>query len=139
MPVQVVAGIIEHSDGRVLLAQRPAGKHLAGLWEFPGGKIENGESPDQALVRELVEELNLEVSIREMIGQFEYRYDWGPMVLHVFVVRAISEAKASAEVATFNWVPVHEVASYSLAPADLKPWSVYLDQKAQSGPTTESV
>ena len=55
--LRVVCALIEDEAGRLLLAQRPPGKHLAGLWEFPGGKIETGESPQEALIREIAEEL----------------------------------------------------------------------------------
>ena len=133
--MQVVAAIIEDNKGRILLAQRPEGKPLAGHWEFPGGKIEEGEKPDEALVRELKEELNIEVSIQAGLGQFEYRYSWGAVFLHVFVVQAHTEPTASADVAVFKWVDVDDVTSHSLAPADLRPWFFYLDQTAHSRPT----
>ena len=58
--VIVVAGALIDADGRVLITKRPEGKKMAGLWEFPGGKIEKGETPEQALIRELKEELNIE-------------------------------------------------------------------------------
>jgi len=130
--MQVVAGIIQDETGRVLLAQRPDGKDLAGLWEFPGGKIEDGEMPDRALVRELREELNLEINIVEELGQFEYRYSWGSVYLHVFVVAARSEPQKTADVSVFRWVKPDDVDNYSLAPADLRPWFFYLDNRRQS-------
>ena len=62
-PIHVVAGILRDAQARVLLAQRPAGKHLAGLWEFPGGKCEPGEPPEHALRRELHEEIGVEIGV----------------------------------------------------------------------------
>lgn len=128
--LQVVAAIIQNSEGRVLLAQRPPGKDLAGHWEFPGGKIEKGEKPDQALARELREELNLNVSIRSSLGQFEYRYGWGTVFMHVYLVVPLSAPEATKDVEKFEWVEIDDVADYPLAPADLRPWFFFLDQQA---------
>lgn len=131
--MHVVAGIIEDGAGRVLLAQRPEDKDLAGYWEFPGGKIELNEEPFAALVRELQEELRLDVSLIGQLGQFEYRYSWGQVILHVFVVRAQTQPQATAEVSVFQWVSIDDVDNYQLAPADLRPWFFYLDQMKRTG------
>jgi 8-oxo-dGTP diphosphatase len=121
--MDVVAGIILNAEGRVLLAKRPQGKHLAGMWEFPGGKIEAGEIPVEALVRELDEELKLKIKIQSPLGVFDYRYDWGPLRLHVFVVRALNAPELSEDVAAFEWVMPGQVAGFYLAPADVEPWN----------------
>lgn len=131
----VVAAIIEDGEGGVLLAQRPPGKRLEGMWEFPGGKIEKGETPEAAVARELEEELSLEISIDRHLGDFDYDYDWGRITLHVFVVKPLNAPRPSADVQVFKWVSLVKVSSFQLAPADLEPWSCYL----ASGPTTESV
>ncbi len=132
--LQVVAAIIEEENGeRVLIAERPPGKSSAGLWEFPGGKIESGESPEAALKRELREELNLEVEIVRFLGEFPHQYDWGWIDLKVFVTKAKNTPQATADVRHFSWVPKREVENYPLLAADRKPWSRYLE----SGPTTE--
>ena len=62
--ITVVAAVIHDEEGRVLLAQRPEGRHMGGLWEFPGGKIDDGEAPGEALVRELDEELGIEIVVQ---------------------------------------------------------------------------
>jgi 8-oxo-dGTP diphosphatase len=136
--MDVVAAIILNQEGQVLLARRPAGKHLAGLWEFPGGKIEPGELPAQALVRELEEELSLEVKIQGPLGVFDYRYHWGPMRLHVFIVRALGTPRLSPDVAAIEWVVAERVTQYDLAPADVEPWrkfrALVRGQSTRAGP-----
>ncbi len=132
--MNVVAAIIEDTKGQILLSQRPQGKDLAGYWEFPGGKMDPGEDAETALMRELKEELQLDVSIRSRLGQFEYRYGWGMVYLHVFVVRAKNEPRATTAVAAFKWFDEDGVNGVRLAPADLRPWFFYLDQSRQSRP-----
>ena len=88
--VLVVAAALIDSDGRVLIARRPSGRKMAGLWEFPGGKFEQGENAAQCLVREIKEELELDVSVHEEIGK--WIFDHGDVVvrLHVWVCKIIS-------------------------------------------------
>jgi 8-oxo-dGTP diphosphatase len=124
--VQVVGGIIENERGDVLLAERPPGKHLAGLWEFPGGKIEAGETPTEGLKRELKEELELDVAVGEKVGSFPYTYPWGQMELHVYRVRALSHPKATTDVHRFRWVAPSQIVAAELAPADVEPLEIYL-------------
>lgn len=125
--LQVVAGIIEDDHGLVLLAQRPPGKHLASYWEFPGGKIESGESGPEALTRELKEELSLEVSIGRFMGIFRHRYDSVEIDLHVYVVRANNSPKRSDQVSVFKWINPAKINPRDLAAADVKPFEQYLD------------
>jgi 8-oxo-dGTP diphosphatase len=122
----VVAGIITDSFGRILLAQRPPGKRLAGLWEFPGGKVEPGESEESALHRELQEELGLRVRLVENLGHFPYTYDWGNLILSVFVVNPLNEPRPSADVQVFRWEKRDAVMSAQLTPADIQPWRHFL-------------
>jgi 8-oxo-dGTP diphosphatase len=84
--VRVVAAVLRDASGRVLIAQRPPGRHMAGYWEFPGGKIAPGESGEQALTRELAEELG--VSLRRCHPLLQLRHDYADRVveLDVFVV-----------------------------------------------------
>ena len=126
MNLQVVSGIIENKRGEVLLAQRPPGKTLAGLWEFPGGKAEKSESLTAALERELKEELELRVQIRKSLGCFPYTYDWGAIDLHVFTVSALNEPRTTVEVLQFRWVKANAISIQELAPADIEPLYKYL-------------
>ncbi|NJM10459.1 MAG: (deoxy)nucleoside triphosphate pyrophosphohydrolase [Bdellovibrionaceae bacterium] len=119
--LQVVAGIIEDDHGLVLLAQRPPGKLLAGFWEFPGGKIEAGESSQEALVRELREELSLEVAIGRFMGVYPHTYDWGKIALHVFIARALNSPKRSEHVNVFKWINAAKI-----NPLDLRPQTSFL-------------
>ena len=133
--MKVVLGIVENGRGEVLLAQRPPGKSLAGLWEFPGGKIEGEESPQAALRRELQEELELDVEVGKFLGAFPYDYDWGSIELHSFIARALSEPRPTEDVHVFNWVAPNAIDRAVLAPADIEPLKAYL--KAVSGPSAE--
>jgi len=72
--IDVVCGIISNAAGEILACQRPAGKHLAGLWEFPGGKVDPGESPEAALIRELHEELEIQVSVEAALTPVIWAY-----------------------------------------------------------------
>jgi 8-oxo-dGTP diphosphatase len=125
-PLAVVAGIISNAEGEVLLAQRPPGKHLAGLWEFPGGKIEAGESAIQALRRELQEELNLDSQIHEPLGVFPFAYDWGAIELHVYLAEAISQPRQTEHVGAMRWIRPEMIQNSDLAPADVLPLARYL-------------
>lgn len=124
--VQVVGAIIENEEGCVLLAQRPPGKHLAGFWEFPGGKVEPGESAPEALKRELQEELALDVAIGRFLGVFPHTYDSGAIDLHVYVVKALNEPKRSQAVQVFKWLRPGKIRVGDLAPADVEPYKAYL-------------
>lgn len=127
--LDVVAAIILNTQGQILLAQRPEGKHLAGFWEFPGGKIEFGESHEEALHRELLEELNLTVRIRQAMGVFSHAYE--PLFqvrLSVFIVEALSIPAPSRDVAVFLWKDPQEIQAMDLAPADREPWRLFLSQ-----------
>ncbi len=126
--LQVVAAIIEDEQGLILIAQRPSGKILAGLWEFPGGKIEAGESASEALRRELKEELELEVSIGRFMGIFRHSYEWGDVDLHVYQVKAVNDPKRTADVSVFKWINPSHVKINELVAADVKPFQSYLDQ-----------
>jgi 8-oxo-dGTP diphosphatase len=124
--MKVVAAIIENAVGQVLLAQRPSGKHLAGFWEFPGGKIEVAETAEQALARELAEELELTVRIEQDLGWFCYTYDFGLIELRVFRVQAVSLPRQTDQVQSFRWIPAQEIDASTLAPADREPLQFYL-------------
>ena len=85
-PLAVCAAVIE-DDGKVLLTERPAGKRLGGFWEFPGGKIDPGESPHQSLVRELREELGIEIEVGPVLETVYHHYEWGNVLIIAYLCR----------------------------------------------------
>lgn len=116
--LHVMAGILRDATGRVLLAQRPPGKHLAGLWEFPGGKIEPGESPWHALVRELREELGIDVEDGKPLIRIPWRYEKGELCLDAWLVERWEGEPASMEGQALQWAQPGAVDLSILAPAD---------------------
>lgn len=118
--VLVVAAALIDTDGRVLIAQRPEGKALAGLWEFPGGKIEPGERPEQALIRELREELGIEVSAA-CLAPFvftSHAYDSFHLLMPLFLLRRWSGTVQRREHAALKWVKPNQLSDYPMPPAD---------------------
>ena len=120
-PIPVVAAVITDDAGRVLLAQRPRHKHLAEKWEFPGGKVEAGESPEAALARELREELGVAVAILRPLPRFTHDYGTVVIAMIPFVCRlaAGSRAPHPHEHLALAWTPLAALDTYDLAPADL--------------------
>lgn len=116
--VRVVAALIRR-DGRVLVSQRLAGKHLAGLWEFPGGKPEPGESDIDALRRELDEELGLQAcQVGERVAVVEHAYPEFDLELGLWAVHT-DEVPQVREVAALDWVDVATLARLPMPPADV--------------------
>lgn len=114
----VVAAVIRDHAGRVLLARRPAGRHMAGLWEFPGGKVHDGEAPAAALARELAEELGLEIAVGDPIT-FATHEEPGLRILLLFYEAAIRGGEPQArEAQEIAWVPPAELRRYPTPPAD---------------------
>ncbi len=116
--VQVTAAILTKA-GRVLIARRGPGSHQAGKWEFPGGKIEAGETPEACLKREMMEEFNIDVSVAEFLGTSVYHYDHISIELMAFRTRWIGGDLMASEHAAIAWVNVNELGGYDFAPADL--------------------
>lgn len=116
--IEVVAGILQDARGRVLICQRPAGKPLAGYWEFPGGKIESGESPDAALRRELAEELDLEAGATQALLRLTHDYPDRRVVLSVRRIAGWTGAPRPLEAQPLAWVRPEELHGYALLPAD---------------------
>ena len=116
----VVAVALVDADGRVLLAQRPPGKALAGLWEFPGGKIAPGESPAAALIRELHEELGIDVTA-VCLAPFTFashRYDTFHLLMPLYVCRRWKGTPAPRAGQTLGWVRPARRGEYPMPPAD---------------------
>lgn len=116
--IAVVAAVLQQSDGRFLLAQRPQGKVYAGYWEFPGGKVEPGESPLQALQRELHEELGIEVieAYPWLIREFDYEH--ADVRLHFFRVRGWRGELQGREAQSFAWQRIDAIDVSPLLPAN---------------------
>ena len=126
-PVPVVCALIER-DGHLLLAQRPADKHLPFKWEFPGGKVESGEDPAAAIVREIREELGCDVAITRALPRFPF--DYGAVVIEMipYVCRlaAGSPEPHPHEHVVLAWVLPGKLLRYDLAPADVPVIASYL-------------
>lgn len=119
--VYVAAAAIIDAQGKILLAQRPEGKSMAGLWEFPGGKIEQGETPEVALARELDEELKLKVA-PESLKAFTFAshsYENFHLLMPLYIVRQWSGSPEPAEGQTLAWVDVHDLHTYPAPAADI--------------------
>lgn len=116
--VHVVAGVIRDARGRILLARRTEGRDLAGLWEFPGGKREPGETPQAALSRELHEELGIEAEVGAQIICVPQAYPDKRLILDVREIRAWRGSARGLEGQALAWVPPHKLASYAMPPAD---------------------
>jgi 8-oxo-dGTP diphosphatase len=119
--LMVVAAALIRPDGTVLVQQRPAGKQLAGLWEFPGGKIETGESPEAALVRELREELGIELAV-EALSPVTFASEalaGRHLVLMLYAVRTWQGDPQALEASALRWVTMDEMAALPMPPADV--------------------
>jgi len=108
-------------DGRVLLTQRPEGKSLAGLWEFPGGKVEPGETPESALIRELDEELGINTwaSCLAPLTFASHSYPEFHLLMPLFACRKWQGIPQGLEGQTLKWVRAMDLRSYPMPPADL--------------------
>ena len=117
----VVACALVDADKRVLIAQRPEGKTLAGLWEFPGGKVDPGETPEQALVRELKEELGIETatSCLAPIAFASHGYEKFHLLMPLFACRKWAGQPQPHEGQTLKWVLPIELSRYPMPPADV--------------------
>ena len=121
LPIVLVAAVaLIDPDGRVLLAQRPEGKHLAGLWEFPGGKVHDGETPETALIRELDEELGIDV-VASCLAPFTFASHAYPefhLLMPLYVCRKWSGIVMAREGQQLKWVRPTQLGDYPMPPAD---------------------
>jgi mutator protein MutT len=114
-PILSIAVAVVRLDGRVVIGQRPPGVALAGLWDFPGGKIEAGESPEQAAVRECWEEAGIAI---EVLGQWpvaEHDYDHGHIKLHFFDCRPLRGGQPKPP---YRWIPAAELSQFEFPAAN---------------------
>lgn len=116
--IHVVAGALFDAAGRVLIAQRPPGKHMAGGWEFPGGKLMSGEEVLAGLRRELKEELNVEVFAAERVAECVHDYDDRRVLLDLWQVHEYAGAPEPLDHQALRWVAVEELDRVGLLPAD---------------------
>lgn len=119
--VLVSAVALVDADGRVLLAQRPEGKSLAGLWEFPGGKVEAGETPEEALIRELKEELGIDTwsSCLAPLTFASHSYENFHLLMPLFVCRRWQGTPIPQEGQILKWVRPETLVDYPMPPADI--------------------
>ena len=117
MPLLVTAAVIFDGE-RVLITRRPDNKSHAGLWEFPGGKVDPGESPEQALCREIREELDSEVQVEGIFEVAYYRYGWGPVLVLAYHCRLLTSDLRNIGVAEHRWVHPRELSNFSILAAD---------------------
>jgi mutator protein MutT len=115
--IEVAIGVVR-DDGRVLIARRPEGTHLAGLWEFPGGKVEDGETPAQCLVRELREEVGIEIAVGEPYERLEFVYPERRVRIYPFECRLLAGTPSPIGCAELRWVTPAELADYEFPPAN---------------------
>lgn len=122
LPTLLVAAIaLVDIDGRVLIAERPAGKSMAGLWEFPGGKVEAGEIPEAALIRECKEELDIDISAA-CLAPFAFAshsYEKFHLLMPLFLCRKWEGLVRPLEGQRTKWVPVRSLGDYPMPPADV--------------------
>ncbi|KFI64549.1 (deoxy)nucleoside triphosphate pyrophosphohydrolase [Bifidobacterium cuniculi] len=116
--IRVVGAAIVNAEGQVLCVQRGQGKSLAGYWEFPGGKIEDGETPRRALRREIHEELGCDVLVGDEVCTAGYLYDFGRVELAVFLCRMRADHPRRSEHAQLKWVRPERMPALNWAPVD---------------------
>ena len=116
--VEVAAALIRDDVGRYLITQRRRGSHLAGLWEFPGGKVEAGETPAACLRRELIEELSATFTVGALVETVRWEYPDRTVVLHFFDCRLESGEITPREQQVMAWVEPERLAEHDFPPAD---------------------
>lgn len=119
--LHVVACALIDRDGRVLLAERPKGRSMEGLWEFPGGKIEEGETPEKALIRELNEELGIDTS-ENCLAPFTFAshsYEEFHLLMPLYICRKWKGHIMGKENQNLKWVKPNKLADYPMPPADV--------------------
>ena len=117
-PIHVAVAVLRNAEGKILLSRRRKGTHLAGLWEFPGGKLEAGESLSAALQREIKEELDIEILAHRPLIQISHSYPEKQVFLNVHLVNEWQGTAAGVEGQQIAWVAAEEIDDYPLPPAD---------------------
>jgi 8-oxo-dGTP diphosphatase len=117
LPLLVTAAVILDGE-KVLITRRPEHKSHAGLWEFPGGKVDPGESPEEALCREMREELDVDIQVTGIFEVAFYRYDWGPVLILAYHCRLLTNDLRDIGVAEHRWVHPRDLSGFSILAAD---------------------
>jgi 8-oxo-dGTP diphosphatase len=118
--IEVAAAIIEDEQGRILIARRKPGKSQAGMWEFPGGKIEEGELVEDCLRRELIEEMGIEIAPYAYFGVNDHHYGSTHIRLIAYRARYLSGEIDLVDHDEYRWITAQELSEYTFAPADVK-------------------
>ncbi|PLX78944.1 MAG: (deoxy)nucleoside triphosphate pyrophosphohydrolase [Desulfuromonas sp.] len=116
-PLIVTAAII-YRNGEILITRRPEGSRHAGWWEFPGGKLHEGESPEEGLQREILEELSLPIRVGRIFDVIHHTYDFGSVLLLFYLCQPLADAVKNIGVAEHAWVSPSALDQYRLLPAD---------------------
>lgn len=117
--IKVVAAILQKED-KILIARKKQGKPLAGYFEFPGGKIEEGETPEESLIRELMEEMNIKIAVKEYIGESIYDYGNDKVIsLLGYTAEIIDGEIKLSDHDIYEWVTLEQINNYKIAPADI--------------------
>lgn len=116
--VEVAAGLIRDTAGRILVTRRRRGSHLEGLWEFPGGKLEAGETPAACLTRELTEELSATFAVGDLVETVRWEYPDRTVVIHFFDCRHTFGEIAPTQDQAMEWVELARLRDYEFPPAD---------------------
>lgn len=116
-PLLVTAAIVTY-QGKILLTQRPHGKKHGGQWEFPGGKLEENESPIDGLKRELIEEIGLEVFNCQIYEVVYHQYQWGPVLVMFYRCECTTDHIEHYQVLDHAWLYPHQLPTYDILPAD---------------------
>jgi 8-oxo-dGTP diphosphatase len=116
--ITVTAALIQ-KDNKILITRRSPGKHLAGLWEFPGGKLENGETEQECLSRELEEELGIKVKVGEFFMENTHDYGTKSILLKAYFCKQLTDSITLNDHDMIAWVTKKELQNYEFAPADV--------------------
>lgn len=117
--VEVVGAVIVNDEGNILCALRSENMSLGGMWEFPGGKIEPGETHQETLIREIREELGCEISVEEFVAECLHEYPTVRVHLYTYYATVSSGAPSPQEHEKLEWIPVERLRDLNWAPADL--------------------
>jgi len=128
--LEVAAGLIQR-HGKILITKRPAGSHLAGYWEFPGGKKEEGETLPECLEREIREELGVNVRVERFLCRVEHEYESKSISLHLYKCSAPDEEPVPVGCESLAWVEPKELGNFLMPPADEKFISLIQERRKQ--------